>query len=764
MVGHEQSIKKGISTFLSFSAKSVEPELLEQLLIGRGETADLLTRYARQIVSNGQNHQIILIGPRGSGKTHMLSVLFHRLSDVVKKRELIVAYFAEEELGIDGYLDFLIRIINSFKRWYSNDSEKLEEKLELLRETIPVRQESLAEEIITGYIGTKPLLILTENFDETLRAIGTEGQNKLRAFLYRHNRTSIIATSQALNPDLKKEDKPFYNFFTTILLKRLSYTESLSLLQQLATIEGKPELIEHLKKKGRSQIKAIHRLVKGNHRLLVTFFEFLKADSLADLSSIFIKTMNDLKPYFETFVRYLPPLQQKIIHYLALSKSPKRGTEICKHCFISDKSISKTLSELQRRKLIDAITDPESKRDKLYDISEPLLRIAIEIGEQKQGITSLFIDFLAMYYSEQELTAQKNKFESLYLVETSLAAKQKYLYEIQARELAMELKSMESPDPGKSTSPVEELYIQKKYTEIISYFKKSKPVTEGDYFMLAYSFSEMEDFGNAVKYFKKANLILPNKLSIILNIGIAYLKLNNIKGSVSWLERAYKVDPYNIDVNSALCVSYYHQKKFDNIIRHLNHLATSSPLSEDLLIRLAIAYWESKHPEKAFETFAKAISINPHSKDAWHGLALNYTMYGDHEKAKEAFINLLPLDIENAYIGIFVFLKIKVNSLKKVYLNYIEIMNSTESYDALSGIITKRLKKKMSLQDVNYYKEVIQLLFERPEQLTIAETFLNVYEKIQFNGEEKALYTLPKEQREFFEQEILGRNRDDVME
>lgn len=469
MVETEQSIKKGISHYLTFGAKSVEPELLEQLLFGRRETVNLLQNYVQQIATARQNQQLIIIGPRGSGKTHILRVLFHRIGKLVTEKKLIVAYFAEEEYGIDSYLDFLIRIINAFKRWYETDAASLEERLDVLRETPPARQETLAEQIITEFVGDLPLLVLTENFDDTLKAIGIKGQNQLRAFLYRHNRISIFATSQALIPDLKKEDKPFYNFFIPIFLEKLNYEDSLALLQQLAAIEGKPELIEHLNNNGKAQIRAIYELVKGNHRLLITFFEFLKADSLASLSTLFIKTMNDLKPYFETFIRYLPPQQQKIIHYLAINRIPKKGTDIAKHCFINDKSISKQMSELQRRRLVDVLPDPESKRDKLYDIAEPLLRISIEIGEHKEGITSLFIDFLALYYSLDELRAQKNTYFNLLGTIVDKEKLRQLQYEFEARIVAIKKKQKLNVEKSKNDQIIFKLLIRKKFAQVLKF-------------------------------------------------------------------------------------------------------------------------------------------------------------------------------------------------------------------------------------------------------------------------------------------------------
>lgn len=755
MVGSEQSIKKGIGTFLSFSAKSVEPQILEQLLIGRSETADLLTRYAKQIVSNGQNHQIILVGPRGSGKTHMLRVLFHRINNLIENGDLVVAYFAEEEYGIDGYLDFLIRIINSFKRWYENDKPLLEEKLEAVRNASLNNQEKLAEDTITGYLQKKPLLILTENFDIILDSIGNDGQNKLRAFLYRNNRTSIIATSQALNPDLKKEDKPFYNFFILIFLKKLDHKDSLTLLQQLAEIEGIPELIEHFKKRGRTQLRAIHRLVKGNHRLLVTFFEFLKSDSLADLSTIFIKTMNDLKPYFETFIRYLPPQQQKIIHYLALSKTPKRGTEISKYCFINDKSISKVLSELQRKRLVEAISDPTSKRDKLYDIAEPLLRIAIEIGEQKQGITSLFIDFLALYYSEQELTEQKNKFEHLHINESDEIIKTKYIYEIQAREQAMLLKIKGTSIEGNYGIKMSNLVKEDKYNELIKLFKNTNLKTDSEYMYLAFSYLQIGDPKKAIQFYQKAIKLNSKNTKAIGGLGLSYEASGQLTKAVDLFNKVAKLDPQNWLAWFKVSSTYNQLNNFKKGLEAAKKAVKANPQSDGAWMYLGIQYSMIKQYDKEVESYKKSVLVNPKNIASWNLLGLRYTILNKRKEAFDAFVSLLPLNIEQAYEGIFNFLLVDIDLIQSIYKNNKEYMTSDKSYEVFTMVVTNALKQGLKKESVQYYLDIINNIFKAPEKLSIATSFLNVYKKIILEKNQNALYALPKEQRDFFEQEIL---------
>lgn len=451
--------KHSINTILSFGAKSVNPEILEQLLTGRNNTADFLENKVKSVVENGDNQFILVIGQRGMGKTHLLKVLHSRIWHYSQQNKLTISYFAEEEYGVANFFDFLLRILNSFIKWYEKDEKTLRNELEKLQETSSANQLNYLEKIIREYTNNKPLLIITENFGDVLDQMGQEEQGRLRAWLYENNNISIIASSQSVSDNFDREDRPFYGFFTPYYLKSLSFEESYNFLISLAEIEKNDKLVKHLKTKGKPQVRAIFDLVKGNHRLLVTFYHFLKTDMLAKVSEVFIKTINDLKPYYETYIRYLPAQQQKILRYIALSRKPQLGVEISKNCFIEQKSLSKQLSELNKKRLVDIIPDPSDKRNKFYDISEPLLRISIEVGEHKEGITVLFIDFLALYYNIDELVTRNSRFAEL-LNNCNTEEEKNIKYEIEAINKALNIKAETVKD---------------------SISKISKYITDGDY-------------------------------------------------------------------------------------------------------------------------------------------------------------------------------------------------------------------------------------------------------------------------------------------
>lgn len=389
---------------LIFNSKIEKPEFLENLLVGRKKVVDVLEKSVISIAKSGENDQYLLIGNRGSGKTHLIRVLYNRISinqSVMKK--MCVAYMAEEEIGIDSFFSFLLRVIEAFVRWSDNSQEKDDWglRIDTLKELKKSEREERAKEFILTYLDKKQLLILSENINEIFQGMKAQEQGRLRDFIQQTDKINIIATSQSLFADIQREDKPFHNFFHVIHLERLKENETKDLLIKMASEENADELLRHFKTfKGKGQIKAIHFLSEGNHRLIALFFEFLKTDIKSDLSGPFLKTLDQLKPYYESFIRHLPPQQQKIIQFLAKKHQPQLGSTITKECFLTPGGTSKQMHELQNKGFVDA---HRIGRDNKYELTEPMMRYCIELTENRDGIIGMFARFISVLYSDSEI-------------------------------------------------------------------------------------------------------------------------------------------------------------------------------------------------------------------------------------------------------------------------------------------------------------------------------------------------------------------------
>ena len=64
----------GLNSLHSFLAAESAPELLENTLVGREDLAAKLEESVIESATSGNKLQRLIIGPRGSGKTHVLKV------------------------------------------------------------------------------------------------------------------------------------------------------------------------------------------------------------------------------------------------------------------------------------------------------------------------------------------------------------------------------------------------------------------------------------------------------------------------------------------------------------------------------------------------------------------------------------------------------------------------------------------------------------------------------------------------------------------
>jgi hypothetical protein len=402
----------GLNYLQTFNPTESKAELLEKTLTGRKELVDLLEKLLIDSAASGNKQQRLIVGPRGSGKTHLLRVLYNRVSGSRElKDKLKIAYLCEDEYGIASFLDFIIRIFRAFIKWDHENSDYFNDEIDQLKKVPFVDQEKVAVKILLKHIKGTTLLIIVENIGNIFQGMGEIGQRKFRDLVRQYPYFTIMASNQALFQDIQEEDKPFFLFFKITHLKKLTLDEAILFLKSIAQWEERTDLLKFLEEpEGKGRIHAIYDITAGNHRLLVTFYNFLKVDYKNDLSYSFIKTINDLIPYYQGFMSLLSPQQQKIIQFLCQTRKPSIVKDIAENCFSSPNTVSKQMSTLVRLKYVDA---ESAGKETYYELSEPLLRICFEVKENRGGPVKLFIDFLGSLYSVQEIKKKYNHFRVL---------------------------------------------------------------------------------------------------------------------------------------------------------------------------------------------------------------------------------------------------------------------------------------------------------------------------------------------------------------
>ena len=405
-------MRQGFLRSSRYSPGNMDRESLEALFVGRGDDMeDVLSRVTTSIRSP-EKHYFLLVGPRGSGKTHFLALAYHRLMDRVDAADardsVAVALLKEEEWGVASFLDLVVRILRALASEASDLNAEIAGIYDRFSKD-PADAEAFAIARLREHTRGKTLLLLCENLVDLFDGLGEEGQKRWRAAIQEDGNWVIVASTLSLFSAVTLQKNPFYGFFTIRMLKKIDFDTGIELLAKKAVHEGKTELAEFLRTPlGRARARAIHHLAAGNHRAYVVLFDFLDKESLEDLVGPFMDMVDDLTPYYQDRMRQLPPAQRKIVEFLCLEGKPTTIKNTSTPCLMSQQTAAKQIGELATSGFVSRM---RSGRNTFCELSEPLMRICIEVKDSKTHHFRLFVEFLRHWFTNRELERRHAAFQ-----------------------------------------------------------------------------------------------------------------------------------------------------------------------------------------------------------------------------------------------------------------------------------------------------------------------------------------------------------------
>lgn len=389
------------SAFLSrFTPSLMAPETLEAIFVQRERLASRTVALIRESVLGPEKHHTLIIGPRGIGKTHFISLVHHRVQAMEDLRDRVrIAWLREEEWGVSSFLDLLIRILRALGETYPDS--RLEQEVSRLFELDAASAEREAAHALERFLGGRTLFLILENVDDLFDGLGEQGQQKFRAYLQNHASWTILAAAQGLFSGVSLQSSPFYGFFRIKHLKELSLDEAAGLLRKIAVLTGDHDLAAYIgTPAGRARIRAVHHLAGGNHRIYVILSQFLTRKSLDELVEPFLSAMDDLTPYYQARMAWLSPQQRKIVDVLCVEGRALPVKELARRCFLSSQVTSSQLKTLRQ---LGYVQQTPVGRETYYELREPLMRLSFEVKRQRGGPIRLFVDFLRFWYSRYEM-------------------------------------------------------------------------------------------------------------------------------------------------------------------------------------------------------------------------------------------------------------------------------------------------------------------------------------------------------------------------
>jgi tetratricopeptide (TPR) repeat protein len=549
-------------TVFSFTPSLMNAADLESIFVQREAIAANLVDRIRESVLTPTKHHSLIIGARGMGKTHLVSLVYHRVQAMADLQErILIAWLREEEWGITSFLKLLLRILRAI----DSSEPAIQQRIEALYELSSAEAEQAAMSLLTEIIGDRTLLLITENLDDLFKGLGEQGQQQLRAFLQNSGCCTILATAPRLFNGVQSRTKPFYGFFRPVRLQELTAAEAVQLLIQIASLREQTELVSFLKTPmGKARVQAVEHLAGGNPRIYVIFAEFLSRESLEELVQPFMALLDALTPYYQSRMQYLSAQQREIVEFLCDRKYPATVKDIAQRCFITSQTTSSQLKELKEKGYVNV---ESIGRESFYALQEPLMRICLGMKKERDSMLKFMVDFLRAWYSKSELNTLRQRISDGFM--------QVYL------DLALQESNTTEQDPRIAVylEQMQDCFDRCFFDDSLQYAQKLILLrgSASDWIRKAVILNKLDRYQEAITNFENALIIEPN---------------NNIALEMHcYLQKSLNLDTKKISIDKELTFNYMKMVDAYKYIVKLDSSDTSSRISLAHLL-LATNLWD----------------------------------------------------------------------------------------------------------------------------------------------------------------------------
>lgn len=340
-----------------------EDELIDSFVVRHADLDLIISTIAEN--STDSNQHILVIGPRGSGKTTMV----HRVAAEIARTEKLherwyTLIFSEESYEVVSAGEFWLEALFHLAE-QSGEEKWLRTYRELKNETDDQRlgERALAQLLDFADSIGKRVLVMVENLNMLLGDMSSEDEAwKIRHTLINEPRLMLLATATCRFEHIENNSKAMFEMFKMQELKPLDDEECNLIWEHITGHKLQGE-----------RIKPIRILTGGNPRLLTIIAKFSAHRSFHKLMDDLVNLIDDHTEYFKSHLDSLPATERKV--YLALCSLWDASTarEIAQEARIDINRTSSLLSRLVNRGAI--AVEPHGKKTKWYVVAERMYNI-----------------------------------------------------------------------------------------------------------------------------------------------------------------------------------------------------------------------------------------------------------------------------------------------------------------------------------------------------------------------------------------------------
>ena len=383
------AIKKYNPGFLTDS------EIISSFCVRTGEFESIIES-VRECTGNS-NTQTVVIGPRGSGKTHLLL----RVAAEVRQEALLAGFFpvvfAEESYEVSTIGEFWLECLGRLAE-QAPEGERANLRLSYddIRTTAGDRE--LADRCLGSILDFadhhgKRVLLLVENLNMLFSdLVDPDAGWRLRHTLQTEPRIILLGSATSRFDEIDSPDHALYDLFRVVTLRPLDTDECMVLWQ---TVSGKhsPE----------GAIRPLEILTGGNPRLLAIIARFGAGRTFLELMDDLLDLVDDHTEYFKSHLESLPAQERRV--YLALARLWKPATtrEIAVQARLDINICSSLLKRLEGRGVV--AVEGGTNRRRQYYLTERLYNVYYLLRRDggSNRVVEALVDFMTCFYSPAEV-------------------------------------------------------------------------------------------------------------------------------------------------------------------------------------------------------------------------------------------------------------------------------------------------------------------------------------------------------------------------
>lgn len=604
-----------------------DEELINAFIV-RHDDLDLIMAVIREN-TNDSNQHVLVIGPRGIGKT----MLVLRIALAIRRDERLCKQwyplvFAEESYEVGTAGEFWLESLFHLGR-QTGDPNWIATYNDLKKEPVEDRLRERARAQLLDFADKqgKRILLIVENLNMILSSQITDDHAwKLRGTLMHEPRLMLLATAmtQIKMPEATHTSgKAMFELFKSHVLKPLNNEECHTVWQ---SVTGQ--------KLGARRIRAVRILTGGNPRLLAIISHFGVNLSFSELMQEMTNLVDDHTDYFKSHLDSLPSTERKVYVTLADLWDPSTARQVA---LASRYNVSMTSSLLKRLVGRGAVIELRGKgRIRRYQVAERLYNVYYLM--RRRGMPServkAIVQFMVQFYEETELVKiTKHLAQEACLLPCGTRQYHYFVFEGILKTTSPGVRSMIlhdiSPDfLDAPDSPVSlKKLLSKTYTESAC---PCDPQKQPDQHV-----NELMEKGRKAtleKQYKEAESIFRKVLNIDITFSDAWIQLGRVLDKLSGRKR---------DVEQAF--------------RKATEVGPTYPCTWDNLGSFLLR--EENRNIEAENAFREAIKVYPDCCHAWLGLACLFKIikkkkqeaihaYQEAEKACERLTQKYPDDAD----------------------------------------------------------------------------------------------------------------------